>query len=135
VCLPFGGIKGSALAMLMDILAGVLTGAKFGGDVNSLYFDHTEPQNVGHLFIAMKPDLFMSREEYDERMDTFVDRVKKLPRAADVEEILIPGEPEERTAAIRARTGLPITPQVEKTLRDEAGAAGLTFPQGSETPL
>ena len=62
VCLPFGGAKGSALAMLMDLLAGVLTGANYGGDVKSLYFDHSEPQNVGHLFIAIKPDLFIPKE-------------------------------------------------------------------------
>ena len=56
VCLPFGGAKGAALAMLMDLLSGVLTGANYAGNVKSLYFDHSEPQNVGHLFIAIRPD-------------------------------------------------------------------------------
>lgn len=57
VCLPFGGAA-AVLATLMDSMSGVLTGANFGGDVKSLYFDHSEPQNVGHLFFAIKPDLF-----------------------------------------------------------------------------
>ncbi|MCM3790248.1 Ldh family oxidoreductase [Domibacillus indicus] len=118
VCLPFGGAKGSALAMLMDLLAGVLTGANYGGDVKSLYFDHSEPQNVGHLFIAIRPDLFVSKDEFDDRMDTFVKRAKALPKAQGFEEILIPGEPEEKTAAKRLDTGIPLTEEVIKTLQE-----------------
>lgn len=96
VFLPFGGAKGSAFAMLMDLLSGVLTGANYGGDVKSLYFDHSEPQNVGHLFIAIRPDLFVTQDEFGKRMDTFIDRAKSQPRAAGFDEILIPGEPEEK---------------------------------------
>ena len=118
VCLPFGGAKGSALAMLMDLLAGVLTGANYGGDVKSLYFDHSEPQNVGHLFIAIRPDLFVSKDEFEDRMDTFVKRAKALPKAQGFEEILIPGEPEEKTVAKRLDTGIPLTEEVIKTLQE-----------------
>jgi LDH2 family malate/lactate/ureidoglycolate dehydrogenase len=135
VCLPFGGVKGSALSMLMDLMCGVLTGANYAGAVKSLYFDHSEPQNVGHVCIAIRPDLFMPREQFEHRMDTFVDTVKKLPRAADVEEILIPGEPEERVADQRSRTGIPITDDIVKLLRDEAGRFGILLPESSPTPL
>ncbi|HTH98389.1 MAG TPA: Ldh family oxidoreductase [Stellaceae bacterium] len=135
VCLPFGGVKGAALSMLMDLLAGVLTGANYGGDVKSLYFDHSAPQDVGHLFIAIKPDLFQSRETFDARMDTFVERVKDQPRAFGFDEILMPGEPEERTVAKRSRTGLPITDNVVRDLKAEADKLGLAFPVGSPVPL
>jgi LDH2 family malate/lactate/ureidoglycolate dehydrogenase len=128
VCLPFGGVKGSALSLLMDILAGVLTGANFGGDVKSLYFDHSAPQNVGHLFIAIKPDLFMPSEAFAERMDTLVQRAHDCPRAEGFDEILIPGEPEARTRAARVAEGIPVTPDVVATLRDEAARAGIEFP-------
>lgn len=125
VCLPFGGAKGAALAMLMELLAGVLTGANYGGDVKSLYFDHSEPQNVGHLFIVIKPDLFISKEEFENRMDTFVTRVKSLPRAQGFDEILIPGEPEERKTEERQRTGIPITAEVRDSLSKEALRLGI----------
>ncbi|MCG7334726.1 Ldh family oxidoreductase [Sporosarcina sp. ACRSM] len=124
VCLPFGGAKGSALAMLMDLLAGVLTGANFGGEVKSLYFDHTEPQNVGHLFIAIRPDLFVSKDEFADRMDTFVNRAKEVPLAQGFEEILIPGEPEERTAMKRLESGIPITQEVIQSLTEEGERQG-----------
>jgi L-2-hydroxycarboxylate dehydrogenase (NAD+) len=135
VCLPFGGVKGSALSMLMEILAGVLTGANFAGDVKSLYFDHSAPQNVGHLFIAIRPDLFVPRDEYGQRMDTLVERAKACPKAEGFDEILMPGEPEARTRAKRSRSGIPLTPDVVDALRIEADRAGVPFLRLSATPL
>jgi LDH2 family malate/lactate/ureidoglycolate dehydrogenase len=119
----------------MDLLAGLYTGANYGGEVKSLYFDHSAPQNVGHLFIAMKPDLFISRQEFDERADTFVERVKNLPRAAGFSEIMIPGEPEEKAEQTRQRTGVPLTDKVSSELRAEAERAGVAFPAASAAPL
>jgi LDH2 family malate/lactate/ureidoglycolate dehydrogenase len=135
VCLPFGGVKGAALSMMLDLLAGALTGANFAGDVKSLYFDHSAPQNVGHLFIAMRSNLFMSNEEFQERMDTFVGRVKSCPRAVGTEEILMPGEPESRTEKVRSATGIPVTHDVVSQLQAEAAASGLAFPVSSSQPL
>jgi LDH2 family malate/lactate/ureidoglycolate dehydrogenase len=103
--------------------------------VKSLYFDHSAPQNVGHLFVAMRADLFLPREEFEDRVDTFVRRAKGLPRAPGVDEILIPGEPEERAAAQRRRTGIPVTADVAGQLRAEAEQAGVPFPEGSAEPL
>jgi LDH2 family malate/lactate/ureidoglycolate dehydrogenase len=130
VCLPFGGIKGSVLGTLMDLMSGLLTGANFGGEVKSLYFDHSEPQNVGHLFFALKPDLFLSLTDFGARMDEFYTRIKDLPRAAGVEEILLPGEPEARREVQRRREGIPVTANVIADLVAEVAAAGVAFPQG-----
>ena len=60
VVLPIGGPKGSGLAMLMDIFSGVISGAAFANDVGDQYKDFDRPQNVGHFFLAMKPDLFIA---------------------------------------------------------------------------
>jgi LDH2 family malate/lactate/ureidoglycolate dehydrogenase len=135
VCLPFGGVKGSVLGALMDLLSGVLTGANFGGEVKSLYFDHSGPQNVGHLFFAIKPDLFMSLDDFEGRMDQFAERAKALPKAAGVNEILIPGEPEQRTEDQRRASGIPITDNVIADLTAEGEAAGAVFPQGRDAPF
>jgi L-2-hydroxycarboxylate dehydrogenase (NAD+) len=125
VCLPFGGAKGSALAMLMDLLAGVLTGANYAGEVKSLYFDHSEPQNVGHLFVAIRPDLFVPQEEFEDRMDNFVNKTKEVPLAQGFDEILIPGEPEERTAIQRLKNGIPLTSEVIQSLCEEGTRQGV----------
>lgn len=134
VCLPFGGHKGAALSMLMDLLAGVLTGAGFGGEVKSLYFDHSQPQNVGHLFIAIRPDLFMERTVFETRMDEFIKRAKASPRAQGVDEILMPGEPEERTAMIRRKTGIPVSTDIVAHLQAEADRAGVMVPDARTAP-
>jgi L-2-hydroxycarboxylate dehydrogenase (NAD+) len=135
VLLPFGGVKGSAIAFMMDLFSGVLTGSAFGGGVKSLYFDFSGPQDVGHLFIAFRPDLFMPLQQYRDRMDEMIERAKATPRAADCDEILIPGEPEARTAARRARTGIPVTADVIAALREEAALAKTELPAGRPQPL
>lgn len=129
VCLPLGGVKGSVLATLMDLMSGVLTGANFGGDVKSLYFDHSEPQNLGHLFFAIRPDLFMALEDFEGRMDCFYERIKALPRAVGCNEILLPGEPEQRCHARRARDGIPMTDNVVADLKNLASESGADFPR------
>ena len=135
VCLPFGGVKGAAMSMLMELLSGVLTGANYAGRVKSLYFDHSEPQNVGHLFFAIKRDLFVSAETFDERMDDVIDRVKALPRAQGFDEILMPGEPETRMAEQRARTGIALSQKVREQLEAEAARLDVPFPSMSPHPL
>jgi L-2-hydroxycarboxylate dehydrogenase (NAD+) len=135
VCLPFGGVKGAAMSMLMELLSGVLTGANYAGRVKSLYFDHSEPQNVGHLFFAIKRDLFITEDQYAERMDDFVERTKALPKAQGFDEILIPGEPEERATALRSRSGVPLTQAIRTQLEAVASRLGVPFPSVSEQPL
>jgi L-2-hydroxycarboxylate dehydrogenase (NAD+) len=132
VCLPFGGVKGSVLATLMDLMSGVFTGAKYGGDVNSLYFDHTEPQNVGHLFFLIRPDLFMSMTDFEARMDEFSRRIAELPKAAGFDEILMPGEPERRREIERRKSGIPLSDNVVADLAAEAERVSVSMPQGAD---
>lgn len=120
VCLPFGGPKGAALAMLMDLMSGMFTGANYGGDVKSLYFDHSEPQNVGHIFFFMKPDLFIPREELTARMDEFYRRLTNLPKADGCKRIMMPGEPEEEKAKTRMQNGIPVSENILADIRETA---------------
>jgi len=129
VVLPFGGMKGSGLSLMMEILAGVMSGAKFGGEVGNQYFDFDEPQNVGHCFIAMRPDLFMPMEQYGARMGALSDRAKATDRADGVDEILLPGEPEMRKAAERSRSGIPLDRQELDQLIVEAERCGVAVPE------
>jgi LDH2 family malate/lactate/ureidoglycolate dehydrogenase len=140
VVLPIGGPKGSGISMLMDVLGGVISGAGYAGDVGNQFLDYDRPQNVGHFFLAMKPDLFVPKDEYFKRMDTLVQRVHAQPKAEDVDEILMPGEKERRLEATRRRTGLPYHPKEVAALQNEATKAGLpplpvsNSPYESNTP-
>jgi LDH2 family malate/lactate/ureidoglycolate dehydrogenase len=63
----------------MDIFGGVISGANYGGDVGDQYKVYDRPQDVGHFFLAMKPDLFVPEEDYRGRMDTLIERVHACP--------------------------------------------------------
>jgi LDH2 family malate/lactate/ureidoglycolate dehydrogenase len=126
VCLPMGGPKGAALSMMMDVLAGVFTGSAFGGEVRSLYFDFEAPQDVGHLLVALDPGLFVG-EAFGPRMDELAARVKELPRAAGFDEIMMPGEPEDRRAQENRQRGIVITEDVMAQLREEAERFGVAL--------
>jgi LDH2 family malate/lactate/ureidoglycolate dehydrogenase len=118
--LPVGGPKGYAISMFIDILAGVLTGAGFGKYVNNMYENWEEPQNVGHIFIAIDINRFIPIELFKERMDRYISEIKAEPKADGVDEILIPGELEFRKTLERKQNGIELPAKVVKEL-DEIG--------------
>ena len=124
VVLPLGGPKGSGMSLLMEAIAGVMSGAAFGGEVGNQYSDFQAPQNVGHVFLALRPDLFMTRDAYAARLDTLVERAKACPLADGFDEILMPGERETRIAQERRRTGLPMAETDIEMLAREAAMVG-----------
>jgi LDH2 family malate/lactate/ureidoglycolate dehydrogenase len=135
VVLPIGGYKGSGLSMLMDILGGVISGAAFAGMVADQYKVYDRAQDVGHFFLALRPDLFMPMAEYRERMDTLIARVRASPRAEGFAEILIPGEPEARLEAQHRHTGIPYAPNEIAALQAEAERSHVAPLAVSERPL
>ncbi len=135
VVLPFGGVKGSGLSLMMEILAGVMSGANFGGEVRNQYLDFETPQNVGHCFIAIRPDLFMPMQSYEARMGELSSRAKATERAEGFDEILLPGEPEERIAARRENEGIPLDSQELQQLVAEADACSVPVPPQFRTSV
>jgi len=90
VQLPIAGFKGSGFAWMVDILSGVLTGGNHGGKVKDPFDDFTGPQNIGHLFIVIKPNIFVGN--YNQRIKENIKRIKKLPKIKGIREILYPGQ-------------------------------------------
>ena len=133
--LPVGGPKGSGLAMMMDIFGGVLTGAAFAGDVGDQAKDFDRPQNVGHFLLAMRPDLFVSLEEYKTRMDTLIERIHSCPPAEGFSEVLVAGEIEARQEALRRKSGIPYSPVEIAELQAEAAKANVPPLIVSDHPL
>ena len=90
VQLPIAAFRGSGLAWMVDILSGVFTGGNHGGKVKDPFDDFSGPQNIGHLFIVMKANLFM--KNFNQRIEENIKRIKKLPKLKGVKEILYPGQ-------------------------------------------
>ncbi|EGX91718.1 malate dehydrogenase [Cordyceps militaris CM01] len=119
VMLPMGGPKGSGLAVMMDVFSGVLSGSAFAGHVTGPY-DPSRPADVGHFLLAMKPDLFMSLDEFRDRMQYLYDRVTGSEKAAGVERIYFPGELEQLAQREREKTGIPLVQAEINALNAEA---------------
>jgi LDH2 family malate/lactate/ureidoglycolate dehydrogenase len=122
--LPMGGPKGSALAIMMDVFSGVLSGSAFAGGVTGPY-DMSKPGDVGHFIVALKPDLFLSLDEFRERMDVLYQRVVGCERAAGVERIYFPGEIEQLTEQRRQTEGIPFVQAEIDGLNAEAERLGV----------
>jgi LDH2 family malate/lactate/ureidoglycolate dehydrogenase len=119
VMLPMGGPKGSGLAVMMDVFSGVLSGSAFAGHVTGPY-DPSKPSDVGHFLVAVKPDLFMSLDDFRERIQYLYDRVVGSDKAAGVERVYFPGEVEQLYQQEREKTGIPLVQAEIDALNDEA---------------
>jgi len=98
--LPFGAHKGSGLSMAVDLLSGVLPGARFLTDVVTWVDNATEPQGTGHFFLLLDPARLTGREAYAAAMARFRELIKQTPAADPSAPVLLPGE---RELARRAR--------------------------------
>lgn len=119
-----GGPKGSGLAVMMDVFSGVLSGSAYAGHVTGPY-DPSKASDVGHFLVAVKPDLFMSLEDFRERMQYLYDRVVGAEKAANVERIYFPGELEQLQQQEREKTGIPLVQAEIDALNAEAYKVGV----------
>jgi LDH2 family malate/lactate/ureidoglycolate dehydrogenase len=123
---PIGGHKGYGLAMVMEVLAGVLSGAGFGSDHHQDRLRGlTSAADFGHLFIALDPGQFMPVAEFTGRVDQLIAQTKNSVRVADVDEILIPGERELRNRARSLQEGVRLRRSTYETLLSYGLKAGL----------
>jgi len=125
--LPFGGAKGSAISFLIDVLSGVLTSAAFGPRLNTLE-NLKALQDVGHVMIAIRRDLFISTEEFNGRIKELFAMLTASPPVPGVERVLLPGEPELRAEAQNRELGISLSKEVVEELLDLGNRAGVTFP-------
>lgn len=124
VVLPLGGPKGSGLSLMMEVLCGVMSGAAFGGAVGNQYHDFDRPQNVGHCFIAIQPDVF-SGGAYAQRMGELDTRIKAGPLLDPASPIRMPGEIEAQREAENRQSGIVLGAADIETLGSEARRVGL----------
>jgi LDH2 family malate/lactate/ureidoglycolate dehydrogenase len=123
--LPFGGPKGYAISLMIDIMAGALTGAGFGPRVNSLYDNFDEPQNVGAFFQVIDIGRFAEPAIFKARVDRMIEEIKSSRKAAGTEEIFLPGEIEFRTEQERMASGIPVGAETVAELREVGRSCGV----------
>ena len=118
---PIGGHRGYALALMFEILTGVLAGGARQGSTIGHPFDYGTSQGVGMICIAIDPRMSLSYDKFTARVDRLIDQIHASPPAPGVDRVLVPGERGYRTARERSRAGVPLTKERAETLRALAG--------------
>ena len=114
VQLPIAGFRGSGLAWMVDILSGVLTGGNHAGRVKDPFDDFSGPQNIGHLFITFKTNLFV--KNFNSRIKDNIKRIKKLPKIKGVKEIMYPGQNKYKRFKMNSKKEIKVTHITKKDL-------------------
>lgn len=109
--LPVGGPKGFGLALMIELLTGVLSGGAFSKMIPSMY-DLTQKQSISHFMLAINISSFMDINRFREMASTLSSYVKEAVRASDVTELYLPGEIEFNLEEERKQSGIPMSQSV-----------------------
>ena len=122
------GYKGYGLALLVDVLCAILSGAAYADTVYPKDEQgHPLPSAIGHFFGVLRVDGFRPVDEFKAAMDDIQRRLKDTPKAEDAERIYIHGEKEYEEAQRRSRDGIPLNPKVAADLRAVAQEVGVEY--------
>jgi L-2-hydroxycarboxylate dehydrogenase (NAD+) len=127
----FSGHKGYGLALMVDVLCGVLSGSAFGSDVDNIQRPtapgETAAPRVGHFFLAIDIARFMPVGEFRDRLASLFRQLKDSAKALDKATIYVHGEKEQERTRLHGQQGIPLAENVMASLRKigaECGVAG-----------
>jgi LDH2 family malate/lactate/ureidoglycolate dehydrogenase len=117
--LPIGGPKGYGLALVLDVLSGVLTGSDFGAHIAST--DDLD-RNVSAGFVVQAIDIaaFADSQEFEKNIQAMIAEIRNSPRAQGVDRIYLPGEIEWLKQRERLATGVPVPESLLQNLNQLA---------------
>jgi LDH2 family malate/lactate/ureidoglycolate dehydrogenase len=124
IILPMAEHKGYAIAAMVDVLSGVLTGSGFLSAVHSPY-KTAEKSNCGHFMVALDIEKFQSLDAFTSRMERYVEEIKSVPAAQGFDEVFYPGEMEAKNNARNHVEGLALPEDTVADLKRIAGETGL----------
>ena len=120
--LPFGGARGAALCMALEILTGAFVGAKMGGEIRDEY-------DLGYLFCALSPEMFSSADDFIAQTSALAEAVRTSAPAAGNAQVFVPGE---RSAQRRSEQLARGTVELEADVYDRIRAMSLSREGGYE---
>ena len=100
---------------MVDILSGVWIGANHAGKVKDPFDDFSGPQNIGHLFITFKANLFVTN--YKNRIKKNIKIIKNLPKIKGVKNIIYPGEGKFKRFKINSKKNIKLSQMIKEDIR------------------
>jgi len=125
--LPMAGHKGYGLALMVEVLAGVLSGAGVTRGVKPWLGALSEGSDTGHAFIAIDVGKFMPIDVFKQRMDEMIRNIKNSPKAKGSEGIWLPGEMEWERREVALRDGIALPEIVLNSLEKLSREVGRDF--------
>ncbi len=116
--LPAGGAllsmghKTYGLAMVGEILAGVLPGAGVLSQIPLWFREVSTPTNIGHMEMVIDISAFMEPEDFKKRVDAIINELKAAKKADGVGEILFPGELEAQRERAQLKEGVELAAEI-----------------------
>jgi len=129
--MPLGGYKGYGLALMVEVLCGVLAGAGVRHGVGELYGGKAAPQDTGHFHFAIDPERTIGRDRFAAVLEALLGDLRAIPPAPGFDEVLVAGDPEDRSRAERSRSGIPIEPALYGSLCALSEELGVSLPRDS----
>jgi LDH2 family malate/lactate/ureidoglycolate dehydrogenase len=123
--LPIGGYKGSGLAIMLGLLAGVLNGAAFGRDVIDFNYNQEDATNTGQFVVAVDIKRFTPLATFMVETDRHLADLRASRRLPGVEEIRLPGDRRRVCRIARLRNGVPLPAALLAQLDKLAGELGI----------
>lgn len=114
--LPIGGHKGYGLALMVEVLAAVCTGAGILKEVPSWHMEMSTRTNTGHAFVVVNVGAMLPIEHFKARMDGMIRAIKGSPKAKGSERIYLPGEMEWETREAALKNGIELPSEVVESL-------------------
>ena len=109
--LPFGGAKGSALALMIELLSAAVTGANFAYEADSFLDSKGNPPNVGQLMIMISPDAINSRKNFLFRMEEMIKSILCQ------ENVYLPGSSRFKLREKASKTGVLVSAKVMEEIK------------------
>jgi len=127
-----GGHKGYGLAVMVDVLCGVLSGANWGPFAPPFALRQEIPKRsvgkgIGHFFGAMRIDGFIEANEFKRQIDDYIRTFRATKPAPGTQGPLLPGDPEREAEQTRRKNGVPLILPVIEDLRDVSAKTGIPF--------
>lgn len=131
---PIGGPKGYGLAMMIDIISGLLSGSKYGPMVRT--FHKLEgPTGIGVAVMTIDVDRFMPLEKFLGLVETYKDSIRQCRKAEGVDRIYLPGEIEAEKEKESRKNGVEVSESTIRVINRILDQEGIDFRLGDDDEM
>jgi LDH2 family malate/lactate/ureidoglycolate dehydrogenase len=131
--LPIGDYKGFGMAMIVDLLCGLLTGMPAGDEVTEMFNGPpSDKRYLGQFYGAQRIDAFQDAAHFKSRLQAMAERIREQPRLDTHTPVQVPGDPEKAFQLDREKNGIPISDRDQKKFDSIARELNIDAPFAAE---